>query len=143
MLQISENCVSYHGGLAPLAAATLCLAQSASQPVCVQLDHAVSQPLVSEAIELGLSAVMFDGSLLDYPTNLSETALVAQACHSRGVSVEAELGIVGGKGGVHLPGRSGRGRRLRRSHRRGRPRCRRWDGAPYDTARCRRRLRPH
>jgi ketose-bisphosphate aldolase len=104
MLQISENCVSYHGGLAPLAAATLCLAQSASQPVCVQLDHAVSQPLVSEAIELGLSAVMFDGSLLDYPTNLSETALVARACHSRGVSVEAELGIVGGKGGVHAPG---------------------------------------
>jgi ketose-bisphosphate aldolase len=104
VLQISENCVRYHGQLAPLAAATLCLARSAPEPVCVQLDHAVSRSLVEEAIELGLPAVMFDGSLLDYPTNIAETALVVSACHNRGVSVEAELGVVGGKGGVHAPG---------------------------------------
>jgi ketose-bisphosphate aldolase len=104
MLQISENCVRYHGGLAPLATATLLLARAAAQPVCVQLDHAVSRSLVEEAIELGLPSVMFDGSLLDYPTNLSETSLVVRSCHSRGVFVEAELGVVGGKGGVHAPG---------------------------------------
>ena len=104
MLQISENCVRYHGGLAPLAQATLCLARSAAQPVCVQLDHAVTRTLVQEAIELGIPAVMFDGSLLNYPANLSQTAEVARSCHSRDVSVEAELGVVGGKGGVHAPG---------------------------------------
>jgi len=103
VLQISENCVRYHGGLAPLATATLCLARSANQPVCVQLDHAVSRSLVEEAIDLGLPAVMFDGSLLDYQTNIAETALVVGICHGRGVSVEAELGVVGGKGGVHDP----------------------------------------
>jgi fructose/tagatose bisphosphate aldolase len=47
---------------------------------------------------------MFDGSLLEYATNLSETASVARECHAREVSVEAELGVVGGKGGVHAPG---------------------------------------
>lgn len=104
ILQISENCVRYHGGLAPLAQATLCLARSAAQPVCVQLDHAVTRTLVQEAIELGIPAVMFDGSLLNYPANLSQTAEVARSCHSRDVSVEAELGVVGGKGGVHAPG---------------------------------------
>ncbi len=106
MLQISENCVRYHGGLAPLAQATLCLARSAVQPVCVQLDHAVTRTLVQEAIELGIPTVMFDGSLLNYPANLSQTAEVARSCHSRDVSVEAELGVVGGKGGVHALGRA-------------------------------------
>ena len=104
IIQISENCVKYHGGLAPLALATLSLARSASQPVCVQLDHATYKGIVEESIELGLPAVMFDGSLLDYPTNVADTAVVARACHDRGVSVEAELGTVGGKGGVHAPG---------------------------------------
>ena len=69
----------------------------------MQLDHAVSRSLVEEAIDLGLPAVMFDGSLLDYATNIAETARVVGTCHGRGVSVEAELGVVGGKGGVHDP----------------------------------------
>jgi fructose-bisphosphate aldolase class II len=104
VLQISENCVRYHEGLAPLAVATLCLARSGTQQVCVQLDHAVSTALVEEAVELGLPAVMFDGSMLDYQTNVSQTALVVTTCHLGRVSVEAELGVVGGKGGVHAPG---------------------------------------
>jgi ketose-bisphosphate aldolase len=104
VLQISENCVRYHDGLAPLTQATLCLARAATQPVCVQLDHAVTRVLVQEAADLGIPAVMFDGSLLDYEANLAETAEVACLCHSRHISVEAELGVVGGKGGVHAPG---------------------------------------
>ena len=104
VLQISENCVRYHNGLAPLAQATLCLARAATQPVCVQLDHAVTRVLIQEAIELGIPAVMFDGSLFDYEANVAETAEVARLCHSRHISVEAELGVVGGKGGVHAPG---------------------------------------
>lgn len=92
------------GWLAPLTQATLCLARAATQPVCVQLDHAVTRVLVQEAADLGIPAVMFDGSLLDYEANLAETAEVACLCHSRHISVEAELGVVGGKGGVHAPG---------------------------------------
>lgn len=104
ILQISENCIHYHGGLGPLASATLNLARSSDQQVCVQLDHATSRLIVDASLDLGLPSVMFDGSLLDYPTNVAETALITSACHKRGVTVEAELGTVGGKGGVHAPG---------------------------------------
>jgi len=44
----------------------LCLARAATQPVCVQLDHAVTRVLVQEAADLGIPAVMFDGSVGDH-----------------------------------------------------------------------------
>ncbi len=40
VMQISENCVRYHGSLAPIAAATLAIADACDQPVVVHLDHA-------------------------------------------------------------------------------------------------------
>ena len=104
ILQISENCVHYHGSVAPLARATLELAAASQQAVCVQLDHATSPELVARSIEVGLQAVMFDASELDYDDNVEQTALVVSTSHRRGVWVEAELGAVGGKGGVHAPG---------------------------------------
>jgi fructose-bisphosphate aldolase class II len=104
VMQISENCVRYHGSLAPLAAATLAIADACSQPVVVHLDHAEDVALVEEAVRLGLSSVMFDGSALPDDENRSETRRVVELCRSAGVSVEAELGEVGGKDGVHAPG---------------------------------------
>jgi fructose-bisphosphate aldolase class II len=47
---------------------------------------------------------MFDGSKLDDATNRTTTRAVVQRCHDAGVSVEAELGEIGGKDGVHAPG---------------------------------------
>ncbi len=104
VMQISENCVRYHGSLAPLAAATLAIADACSQPVVVHLDHAESTDLVDEAVRLGLTSVMYDGSKLPDAQNRLETARVVARCHAAGVSVEAELGEVGGKDGVHAPG---------------------------------------
>lgn len=104
VMQISENCVRYHGSLAPLAAATLAIADACAQPVVVHLDHAESTDLVDEAIALGLTSVMYDGSKLPDAENRLETAKVVARCHAAGVSVEAELGEVGGKDGVHAPG---------------------------------------
>ena len=104
VMQISENCVRYHGSLAPLAAAALAIADACSQPVVVHLDHAESSDLVDEAVRLGLTSVMFDGSKLPDAQNRTETAAVVRRCHAAGVSVEAELGEVGGKDGVHAPG---------------------------------------
>jgi len=104
VLQISENCVRYHGSLRPLALASLALAEACAQPVVVHLDHAESTDLVREAVELGLSSVMFDGSHLDDEQNRRVTAQMVQLCHAAGVSIEAELGEVGGKDGVHAPG---------------------------------------
>jgi fructose-bisphosphate aldolase class II len=104
ILQISENCVGYHGAIEPIAAASLAVARSAAVPVAVHLDHATSARLVSAAVTAGIESVMFDASALDYASNVSATAEIARWCHDRGVWVEAELGEVGGKDGVHAPG---------------------------------------
>ena len=104
ILQISQNTVRYHGGLEPVALATLSIAGHAAVPVAVHLDHAGSPELVQEAVRLGFTSVMFDGSSLPYAANVAATAEVAARCHAHGVWVEAELGEVGGKDGVHAPG---------------------------------------
>jgi fructose-bisphosphate aldolase, class II len=104
ILQVSENTVRYHGGLEPLALATLAIARQATVPVAVHLDHAESPELVDEAVRLGLTSVMFDGSRLPYEANVATTAAVVARCHARTVWVEAELGEIGGKDGVHAPG---------------------------------------
>ncbi|MDA3630102.1 class II fructose-bisphosphate aldolase [Saccharopolyspora oryzae] len=104
VLQISENCVRYHGGLEPIALATLARARKAEVPVAVHLDHAESEELVGEAIELGFGSVMFDASKQPYEENVARTRAVATRCHDAGLWIEAELGEVGGKDGVHAPG---------------------------------------
>jgi fructose-bisphosphate aldolase class II len=59
---------------------------------------------VHAAVELGVQSVMFDGSALPYDENVATTRAVVDYCHAHGVFVEAELGEVGGKDGVHAPG---------------------------------------
>jgi fructose-bisphosphate aldolase class II len=104
ILQISENAVRYHGSLEPLALATLAVAKSSSTPVAVHLDHATDAALVHAAVALGFGSVMYDASALPYADNVAATAAVVDYCRERGVHVEAELGEVGGKDGVHAPG---------------------------------------
>ncbi len=104
VLQISENCVRYHGALEPIALAALAVARRAEVPVAVHLDHATGRALVEEAVALGIGSVMYDASALPDEDNVRATAEVAAYCHERGVWVEAELGEVGGKDGAHAPG---------------------------------------
>ncbi|MFD0351071.1 ketose-bisphosphate aldolase [Kitasatospora aburaviensis] len=104
ILQISENAVRYHGGLAPIGTAALAVARAAGVPVAVHLDHATERALVEEAVRLGFGSVMFDASVLPYEENVRATVDVVRLCHAAGVWVEAELGEVGGKDGVHAPG---------------------------------------
>jgi fructose-bisphosphate aldolase, class II len=104
VLQISENAVRYHGALEPIALATMSIARACAVPVGVHLDHATDLSLVERAVELGFGSVMYDGSTLDYADNVASTAGVARRCGEAGVFVEAELGEVGGKDGVHAPG---------------------------------------
>ncbi|HEV2781581.1 MAG TPA: class II fructose-bisphosphate aldolase [Actinophytocola sp.] len=104
ILQISQNAVRYHGALEPLALATLAVARAAATPVAVHLDHATDVDLVHRAVALGFGSVMYDASPMSYVDNVAATAKVADYCHDHGVFVEAELGEVGGKDGVHSPG---------------------------------------
>jgi fructose-bisphosphate aldolase class II len=104
ILQISENCVSYHKALKPISVATIAIAESASIPVSVHLDHAESEDLVKQALDLGYDSVMFDGSKLSYADNVAASARMAALCESYGATLEVEIGEVGGKDGVHAPG---------------------------------------
>ncbi|GAB2827392.1 class II fructose-bisphosphate aldolase [Actinocorallia aurea] len=104
VLQLSENAVKYHGALAPLGRALLAIADAARVDVTVHLDHATDEALVREAVTLGFGSVMYDASALPHAENVARTAAVVAECHRAGVRVEAELGEVGGKDGVHAPG---------------------------------------
>src|SRR5699024_3681808 len=103
VLQISQNCVRFHGSLAPLAAATRAIAEASSAPLSLHLDHAEDLDLVREALDLGFSSVMYDGATLDYPQNVANTRTAVAAAHAVGATVEAELGEIGGKDGAHAP----------------------------------------
>ena len=104
ILQISQNCADYHGGLEPIALATLALARRAETRVAVHLDHAERPELVDEAIALGIGSVMFDGGALPYDENVALTAQVAARARAADIHIEGELGEVGGKDGAHAPG---------------------------------------
>lgn len=104
ILQISENCVDFHGGLRPLAVAAMAAAAASSARLALHLDHAEDEGLARAAIELGFGSVMFDGSRLDYAENVAATARIVADAALLGVAVEAELGEIGGKDGAHAPG---------------------------------------
>jgi fructose-bisphosphate aldolase class II len=104
ILSISENCIRYHGGVRPLVRATLAVAEASSAELSVHLDHITDPVLIRAGVAAGVGSVMIDASALPYDRNVAVTADMAAWCHSRGVYVEAELGEVGGKDGVHAPG---------------------------------------
>jgi fructose-bisphosphate aldolase class II len=104
VLAISQNCVAYHRALAPIARAALAAAGAAAVPVAVHLDHATGADLVRAAVAVGVGSVMYDASAEPYANNVRATAAVARWCHERGVWVEAEIGEIGGKDGVHAAG---------------------------------------
>ena len=103
VVAVSENCVRYHGALGPIGAACARIAATAAVPVALHLDHVTEEGLIREAVELGFGSVMFDASVLPYAQNVAATAAISRWCHDRGLWMEAELGEIGGKNGVHAP----------------------------------------
>jgi fructose-bisphosphate aldolase class II len=103
--QISENAVRFHGGvLGPIAAATAAVAQAAQVPVGLHLDHVTDETLLHQAADHGFGSVMYDASALPHEQNLAATRAAADWAHTQGLWLEAELGEIGGKDGVHAPG---------------------------------------
>lgn len=64
-------------------------------PICFHLDHATDFEFIKKAIDAGFSSVMYDGSVLPFEKNASNTAEIVKYAHSKGITVEAELGHVG------------------------------------------------
>lgn len=65
-------------------------------PVALHVDHGTLQE-VTDAMESGFSSVMFDGSALPIGENIDKTRAVVMEAHARGISVEAEVGGIGGE----------------------------------------------
>jgi fructose-bisphosphate aldolase class II len=65
-------------------------------PVVLHLDHANSLELIRRAIDGGFTSVMIDGSSLPFAENVRLTRAAVEMAHPRGISVEGELGHVGG-----------------------------------------------
>ncbi|MGD9155994.1 MAG: class II fructose-bisphosphate aldolase [Bacillota bacterium] len=84
-----------HSSMEDLAAIIRRRAQSAEIPVCLHLDHAINYEIIIKAMNLGYTSVMFDGSLLPYEENVNKTKEIVKVAHVLGVSVEAEIGVVG------------------------------------------------
>lgn len=93
ILMVSEMMAKYMG-IDIMAAVGKILAEKASVPVAVMLDHGKDLDLIDQAMALGLS-VMYDGSLLPFEENIAETKRIVEKAHSLGVSVEGEIGCLG------------------------------------------------
>ena len=65
--------------------------------ISIHLDHGGDLQICKDCIDAGYTSVMIDGSMLPFDENVKITKQVAEAAHSSGVSVEAELGTIGGK----------------------------------------------
>lgn len=74
-------------------------AENSKIDICVHFDHGLNYETVLQALDLGFSSVMLDGSLLSYEDNIALTKKVVEDAKEYGASVEAELGVVGGNEG--------------------------------------------
>lgn len=70
-------------------------AKKAEVPVCVHLDHGETLEYVEEALKMGFTSVMYDGSVLPYEENVENTKKAVSIAAKYGVDVEAELGSMG------------------------------------------------
>ena len=94
ILQCGPGCRAYTP-LPVIAAMFRTLAEAASVPIVAHLDHGESPEICARAIDLGFTSVMYDGSALPLAENIDKTERVVAMAKRAGVSVEAELGMVG------------------------------------------------
>lgn len=71
-------------------------AENAKTPVAVHFDHGKTEEKISQALELGFTSVMFDGSHLPLEENIAETKRIIEIASEYDAAVEAEIGCVGG-----------------------------------------------
>lgn len=83
-----------HMGVIGFAGMVRGLADAASVPVCVHLDHCYEEERIHAALQAGFTSVMFDGSQLPLKDNIARTAAIARLAQGFGASVEGEVGSV-------------------------------------------------
>lgn len=84
-----------YGELKLIAPSIIHAAKNATVPVAVHYDHGLTFERCIEALSLGFSSVMFDGSAHPYEENLAMTREIVKIAHAMGATVEGEIGHVG------------------------------------------------
>lgn len=99
ILGVSEGAGRYMGGFKTVVLMTKGLIEdyNITVPVAIHLDHGSSFEKCKEAIDAGFTSVMIDASSKPLAENIEITKQVVDYAHARNVSVEAELGVVGGQ----------------------------------------------
>ncbi|MBN2981446.1 MULTISPECIES: class II fructose-1,6-bisphosphate aldolase [Cohnella] len=92
---VSEGALKYMGIEYTVAIAEAA-AKKSGLPIALHLDHGSSFDVAMQCIRAGFSSVMFDGSHHPYEENIKLTKEIVKAAHAMGVSVEGELGTIGG-----------------------------------------------
>ncbi|ESW24674.1 hypothetical protein PHAVU_004G150100 [Phaseolus vulgaris] len=94
ILQIHPGALK-QGGI-PLVACCISAAKQASVPITVHFDHGTLKQDLVEALDLGFSSIMVDGSHLSFNENVAYTQFITLLAHSKNMLVEAELGRLSG-----------------------------------------------
>ncbi|HHW37732.1 MAG TPA: class II fructose-1,6-bisphosphate aldolase [Bacillales bacterium] len=99
ILGVSEGAAKYMGGFKTVVAMVKGLMEyyEMTVPVAIHLDHGSSFEKCVEAIYAGFTSVMIDGSHYPLEENIALTKRVVEVAHTVGISVEAELGRIGGQ----------------------------------------------
>lgn len=84
-----------YGELKLIAPSIIAAAKRATVPVVVHYDHGLTYERCVEALKLGFTSIMYDGSAKDNETNLAETRELVKLAHAYGATVEGEIGHVG------------------------------------------------
>ncbi|RAX22005.1 MULTISPECIES: class II fructose-bisphosphate aldolase [unclassified Actinomyces] len=95
IIQTSPGTARYVG-MKNLVAVCRAMAEDEIVDVALHLDHATDLTDIRDAIAAGYSSVMFDGSQLPFTENVAKSRRVVAFAHEHGVSVEAEIGTIGG-----------------------------------------------
>jgi len=97
MIQTSEGAAKYMGGYKMVVDMVNDLIESMgiTVPVALHLDHGTYEG-AKACIEAGYSSVMFDGSHYDFEENMAKSKEIIELAHSKGISVECEVGGIGG-----------------------------------------------
>ncbi len=98
ILGVSEGAKRYMGGYHVVSAMVRALIEDLDIqiPVVLHLDHGSSFDACKEAVDAGFTSVMIDASRLEFSQNVALTKKVVDYAHPFGVTVEAELGHIGG-----------------------------------------------
>lgn len=97
ILMASMSAVKYFGGVKPCAAFIKALAEDSPAPIVLHVDHCDDIGMLKDCVDYGFTSVMIDGSALNFEENVAITARTVEYARKFGVSVEGELGRLGGR----------------------------------------------